>query len=549
MKLLKRFLAVTLAAAVVLPMAGCGDKTGGTGGTAGGDGEKVLNFGCYVYSTSFDPAHYQNASWQSMRWGITETLYKFNDDGSMKPWVADDYSVSEDHKTWTFHINDNVKFSNGNACDAQAVADCYNRLFNVCNGEEYSSTPYQYLDMESITADNGTNEVTIVTKRPYADLRGNLAFPFYGIIDVEGDLTDKNHEGGYTTSVIGTGPYKLDSFDDVSKSGTVVKNENFWNGEVPYDTVNFTFIEDDTTKAMALKSGDIDLTENVATISDLQSLMDDEKYHVSMKNGVRTGFSYINFEGILKNEDLRHAVFMAVDGPSLCDVTVGGMYSYGPGILPSNLTYKDENLNNPFAYDVEAAKKILDDAGIVDKDGDGIRELNGKNVEINFVTYKSRCLSDFAEAIQLQLAKIGLDVKVNVTDSDTNWMLMQAGEYDMLNSNWTTVATGDPTSFLLNWYGNGGKNFFSEDNGDASCYCKYDSAEFNELYDKFVASTDEEERNQLVVDMEQVLINDSAVLVHGYYKSTMISNKEKVKDAEISSFDYYWLSEDIKPAN
>ena len=542
MKIIKKLFTGLTLAAVLAVSGGCGQQTATT------NDKSHLNFGCYVYSTSFDPAHYQNAAWQSMRLGITETLYKFNDDGSLKPWIADNYKVSDDHKTWTFHIADGVKFSNGKTCDAQAVADSLNRLFAVTGNEKYSSTPYQYLDMESITADNEKNEVTIVTKKPYADLRGSLAFPFYAIIDVEGDLTDANHPEGYTTSVVGTGPYVLKSFDDVSKSGELIKNENFWSGDVPYESISVTFIEDDTTKALALKNGDIDLTENITTTSDLQSLTDDESYHVSIKNGVRTGFAYVNFDGILKNDDLRHAIFTAIDGKTLCDVTVGGIYSYGPGILPQSLVYEDENLKNPYSYDEVKAVKILDDAGIIDSDGDGIRELDGKNIELRFVTYKNRRLSDFAEAIQLQLSKIGIGVNVNVTDSDTNWMLMQAGEYDLLNQNWTTVATGDPTNFLLNWYGNGGKNFFSESNGDASNYCHYDNPQYNKLYEQFRASTDEQERNKLIVDMEQILINDAAVLVHGYYKSTMISNKAKVSGAEISAFDYYWLSTDIKPA-
>ena len=147
-----------------------------------------MNFGCYVYSTSFDPAAYQNASWQGMRWGITETLYRFNDDSTIRPWLSDSYEVSEDHKTWTFHIRDGVKFSNGSPCDAQAVADSMNRLFEVCNSTEYSSTPRQYIDMASIEADPEANTVTIVTNTAYADLRGPLCFPFYTIIDVEGIL-------------------------------------------------------------------------------------------------------------------------------------------------------------------------------------------------------------------------------------------------------------------------------------------------------------------------------------------------------------------------
>ena len=483
-----------------------------------------------------------------MRWGITETLYKFNDDATLSPWLADSYEVSDDHKTWTFHIRDGVTFSNGNPCDAQAVADSLNRLFHVCESTEYSSTPKQYIDMASIEADTEANTVTIVTNVAYADLRGPLCFPFYTIIDVEGDTTDAEHPGGYSTSVIGTGPYVLDSFDELSKSGELVKNANYWNGEVPYDSISMMFIEDDTTKAMALQSGDIDLAENVTTISDLQKLEADDAYYVSKKTGVRAGFALVNFNGILANDALRQAVFMAVDGETLCDVTVGGMYTYGPGVIPSTLDYDSEKLENPYAYDQEAAIKLLDDNGIVDTDGDGIRELDGENINLQFDTYKNRCLSDFAEGIQSQLKAVGIGCTVNVLDSDTLWMQMQEGDYDLTNSNWITVGTGDPEAYLLNWYGNGGENFFTPDNTDATNYCSYDNEDFNKLYDQFKTSFDEQERKDLVVQMEQELIDDCAVLVHGYYNSTMISNASKVTGAEIPAFDYYWLTTDIKPA-
>ena len=184
----------------------------------------------------------------------------------------------------------------------------------------------------------------------------------------------------------------------------------------------------------------------------------------------------------------------------------------------------------------------------MDTDGDGIRELDGENINLQFDTYKNRCLSDFAEGIQSQLKAVGIGCTVNVLDSDTLWMQMQEGDYDLTNSNWITVGTGDPEAYLLNWYGNGGENFFTPDNTDATNYCSYDNEEFNELYDQFKTSFDEQERKDLVVQMEQVLIDDCAVLVHGYYNSTMISNASKVTGAEIPAFDYYWLTTDIKPA-
>ena len=307
------------------------------------------------------------------------------------------------------------------------------------------------------------------------------------------------------------------------------------------------FIEDDSTKASALKTGDIDLTENITTASDLEELSGDDAYYVSKTPSMRTGFAYVNFNGILgKNEALRQAVFKAVDGQTLCDVTVGGMYTYGPAVLPATLSYDYESLKNDFEYDVEGAKKLLDDAGIKDSDGDGFRELDGEKITLQYITYTNRCLSDFAEAIQISLSEIGIDVNVNNTDSDTEWNMMQAGEYDLCDSNWTTVGTGEPSAFMKNWYGGDkGSEFYVNSKG--ANYCWYENDEYDELYDQYMASTDLDERADLVIKMEQILIDDCAVLVHGYYNSTFLSNASKVTGADIHTVDYYWLSNEIAP--
>lgn len=348
---LRKTIAFSLTAAMAAAaMTGCGNSAepaasqtseaaSASSAAATAAGEKHLNFGCYVYSTSYDPADYQNAAWDGIRHGVTECLFKFKDDLTVENNLCDDYDVSEDHKTWTFHIKDGVKFSNGNACDATAAANSLNRLYTVCAEPDSgkSSTPDTYLKVDSITANADDNTVTIVTAQSYADITSILCFPFYSIIDVEGDLMDAEHD--YTTnptSVIGTGPYVIASKDQTTKNSELVKNTYYWNGDVPYDTVSVIFIEDDSTKAMSLQSGDIDLTENITTASDLNSLKENSDYYVSQTPGMRTGFAYVNFAGILgKNDALRQAVMMAVDGQTQCDVTVNGMYTYGYAVLPS----------------------------------------------------------------------------------------------------------------------------------------------------------------------------------------------------------------------
>ena len=547
----KQLAALLLAGTMSLSLSACG---GGEDAPASGGedtaAENHLKFGCYVYANSFDPAGYQNSAWQGIRMNVTECLFKFDDAMEVHNYLADSFEVSEDSKTWTFHIRDGVKFSNGRPCDAQAVADSLNRLYNVCDREDgsYSSTPRKYLDVESITADPEANTVTMVTVKGYANVPATLCFPFYAIIDVEGDLEDASHD--YSASLVGTGAYTLTSFDPTTKNFELGQNPNYWGGEVPYDKISVMHIEDDTTKAIALQAGDIDLTENITSATDLEQLMADPAYHVHRLAGMRTGFAYVNMAGVLgQNEALRQAVMMACDCQTMCDVTVGGMYTYGYAVLPSTLSYDYDSLNYQFGYNAEGAKKLLDDAGIVDTDGDGFRELNGEKLTLEYITYVNRCLSDFAEAVQVYLAEVGIDVHITNTDSDTEWNLMQAGQYDLCDSNWTTVATGDPTAFMLNWYGGvDGDNLYSADNAGGSNYCGYNNEAYNAAYKKFAASLDEAERADLVIEMEQLLLDDAAVLVHGYYNSSMISNVAKVQNANIHTVDYYWLDNTVAPA-
>ena len=74
--------------------------------------------------------------------------------------------------------------------------------------------------------------------------------------------------------------------------------------------------------------------------------------------------------------------------------------------------------------------------------------MNGKKISINYITYENRRLSDFAQAIQTQLADIGIEAKINSMDADREWNKMVAGEYDLCDSNWITVGNGDPTEYM-----------------------------------------------------------------------------------------------------
>lgn len=487
-----------------------------------------LNFGCYNYSDSLDPATNVNSSWCGVRYGITECLFKFSDKVVAEPNICDSYTVSEDYKTWILHIRDGVKFSNGNDVTASAVQASLERLYKETDTEQGgkgNSTPLGYLACESIISDDNSGTVTIVCETPTSNIPGILAYPYFAIVDTS--IVDKE--------IVGTGPYKVDSID-TGVSIETVKNEHYWNGDVPFESITILFIEDSSTKAMALQSGDIDLVENITTASDIEKLSKMENIYISEAAGVRTGNSYLNYKGVLQNEALRQAVMMAVDRETLCNVTVSGMYTPGISVLPLSLNYNYDKLTDPYTFDKQNAMKLLDDAGIVDTDGDGWRELNGKMINLDSVAFTSRNLNEFAEATALLLGDIGIKVNVNIRDYDTALALLNAGEFDLWTCNTLTVGAGDPQDFLSNWHSK---------NSDSFGY--YSNSEYDDVYDQLMVELDNGNRTNLITQLQQILLDDAANIVYGYYNSSMISNSDKVTGAEIATIDYYWITTDIKP--
>ena len=539
-KHLGKIVAIGLAAALAaFALVGCGgsSNSGSASGSASGSGSAAaatatggtLKFGCQNYGGGgVDPANEINTAWNAMRYGIAECLFKFDDSMQVKGWLAeDDYTVSDDHKTWTFTIKKGIKFSNGTELTPSAVAASFERLFK--DGADGASGPGDYLAVDAkITADDAAGTITIESDQAYQDLRKNLAYPVMAIIDVEG-TTD------YNNGVIGTGPYMIESFTpDVGY--TMKANPNYYE-TVPFETVEIKYLGDATAKANALQAGDIDLAENISTKADLESLKANNAYTVNVANGVRCGFSYVNMAGVLKNDDLRHAVMMAIDGETIDNVTLGGLYTYGYSVLPSNLPYNYDKLSYKYGFDKEKAIKTLDDAGIKDTNGDGIRELDGQNIQLVWYTYENRGLKDISEAGTQLLKEVGIDVDMRVVDSETLTAKSRSGEYDLLANNWTTVGTGDPTEYLANWYTKSPK-----------MVCNYSSADFDAAYETLLNEFDENKRTDAITKMQQVLLDDTAVLVHGYYNSSMAFNNSVVGNAPIHTADYYWLTTEITPA-
>ena len=516
----KKILGIFVLCLLVAGMTGCGsDKPSG-------EKKEALTMGVTNFADSLEPTD-NYFGWVLMRYGLGECLVKFDEKMNSVPWLAAKWEISSDNLTWTFVIDDKAKFSNGKKVTAADVKSAIERVFEKSTRAQ---TFFKYTDM---AADGQT--LVIETEDPVPGLPGMLADPLFIIIDTS--VTDRDYR---TMGPICTGPYMVKSF---SKANAQMEaNPNYWDGPVPFKSVEIKSIDDPNTRAMALQSGEVDIIVNVAP-ADLQ-LFAGDKYQVSEIASLRTVLARLNVaQGhYLSDPKVRAALISACDRKTYSEVLLQNTFIPGKAPVPPSLDYGFDQLVDPNTYNVERAKKLLDEAGWKDTDGDGYVDKDGKVLELDFVYYSSRQeLPLFAEATQADAKKVG--IKINLKNVDYNILdgISIRGEYDLSISNIITANTGDPAVYL-DWYWKTNVNGNNPQNGSG-----YSNAEFDGLSDKLRVEFDTSKRRDYMISMQQILMNDGAALFFAYPKTNMVSSKS-VQGAKILPADYYWLTKEIKPA-
>ena len=521
MKKLRRAICVGMVGiASTLLLVGCG---GGGDKTAD---MNVLKVGVTNFADTLEPT--QNYfGWVVMRYGLGETLTKFDVNMKVEPWLAESWSISDDKLTWTFKIRDNVKFSNGNPLTAEAVKKSLERSFEKNNR---SATFFEY---ESIMAD-GQNLI-IKTKKPLPNMEGRLADPLFIIVDTTAEKDRDFSKMG----PICTGPYTVESF--VKEKAVMKRNPNYWNGAVPFETVEIPSIDDPNTRAMALQSGEVGVAFNIAA-GDIDLFRNNDKCTVDEIASLRTVLARLNHKGILGDPKVRAALVSGTDRESYNKVLLKGTFATGKAPVPPSMDYGFDQLVDPNAYNVDRANKLLDEAGWKDTDGDGIRDKDGKPLRLDCVTYNSRAeLPLYAEAIQQDLRKIGFDINIKMVDYNLLDNIGINGEYDLLISNNTTANTGDPEIYL-NWYWRTNVNGNNPQNGTG-----YSNPEVDKILDELAVEFDTVKRRQLMIDVQQIYLNDAASLFLGYPQTNVVFSKS-LQGVVMYPADYYWINELIKPA-
>ena len=491
----KRAISLCLAGLMAVSLAGCGgagttEKAAEASGTETGAAAEIGNsekkeelvFVNYRDIRDLNPHLYAGEMYaQEM---LYETLVNITADG-YEGCLAESWDISEDGKTYTFHIRDGVKFSDGEVCDANAIKANFDAIIE--NKDRHTWLEMMNLLVGVSAPDDKT--FVIELSEPYYPLLTEL-----GVTRPFAMISPKAMKDGSTkdgvNAYIGTGPYVLTDF--VTDEYAVFEaNENYWGEQPKIKKITVKVIPDNQTRILALEKGEIDMIfgKNMIDADAINQYTGNDKFTVSLSDPTSTRQIVLNTtKEVLADKEVRQALQHATNKQAISDGIFYGLEQPADTLFAKTVPYCDIDLE-PYAYDVEQAQSMLDEAGWV-VGADKIREKDGQKLNIDLL-YNSDSVTEkaIAEYLQSEYQKIGISLNIHGEEEQSYRDNMKAGNFDMVfNICWGTPY--DPQSSLAAMrapvYGDYAAQLGLED-----------KAEIGQAITDILVSTDEQKRQDL----------------------------------------------------
>ena len=460
---------------------------------------------------------------------IYETLVVLNQQSEFVPGLAESWEQIDD-STWEFKLREGVTFHDGTPLTAEAVKFSIDRIKDPDNPGRSAS------NLAPITEVVAVDDLTVhvITDGPYGPLLNIMSLIY--ATGVVSPAAVEEHGADFGRNPVGTGPFRFVEWrsNDVI---TIERNDDYWGDKALLDQAHYRVIPEESARMLALETGEIDMVMFPAP-SQLELFRDNDDFEIAEVEGVRVFFFGFNVERpIVSDARVRQAINHAVNREEIVANLLEGAGTVPTSyISPAVFGYKDVSAS--WAYDLDRANSLLEEAGWVDEDGDGIREKDGQRLELRHLAPRGRYLKDaeIAEAFQAAMLEIGVQINLEILEWATLFEQVRQPniDADLFTLGWST-ATGDADYSLWPLFGT---DFFPPNGWNSH---QYSNPEFDELAARAQASTDPDERLELYGQMQDILAED-AVWVPIYNSKEIIIHAEYVDGFEIHPIDYYlWL--------
>ena len=313
-----------------------------------------LTFARFFETQNLDPAGVADNGSIFVRVQIFNTLVEADPDTlpNVGPGVADEWSSSADGMTWTFHIRDNARFSNGEPVTAEDVQFSLERFADPTISV---NIPSLGVGVESVDiVDDRTVQVNL--DRPVGAFLENISVFPASIINKAAVLAEGDD---HWMNPLGTGPFKVKEWVPGSHI-TLERNEYYWEEGKPYlDEIRFDYIPDDNARILRIQGGDADIVEGVpwTQIPDLQA---SEGFGIHVADIVR-------YEGVFLNHTVpplgevgvRQALNYATNKAAINEAVYGGVGEIANSMIPKALYHSDYDTLPAYFYDLDKAKELM----------------------------------------------------------------------------------------------------------------------------------------------------------------------------------------------
>lgn len=523
-----------------LLLAACAPKTsqpqvpgGGTSASEATQAPSIVRIGYPGSPDTLNPGTAMLAESYVMFELAYSSLFGQNLDGTYSKDLLDSYEVSQDGKTYTFHIKPDVKFSDGTPLTAKDVAFSFNLY------KDHTEFPYMNAytkNFNTIEAKDDTT-VTLTLTEPVSSIEYLTTFLYILPEHIWSQYAGEKVGEFANKEMIGSGPFILVDY----AQGEYVhfkKNPDFYGGSPKADQVVFQTFKNQDALVQAIKTGQVDMITEMP-LTAVASLKNTKDIAIATGAPLAPDITDIVLNQIdpancpeggkcsghpaLRDPIVREALAYATDKQEMIEIVLLGMGTTGKTLIPDSLIPWFNTSLEDRAFDIAKANKLLDDAGYKDVDGDGVREMpDGKNPLVFRLNYSSdsTVAPRLTELLSKTWKQAGVKVEISALDPDAlSAACCPNFDYDVLVWGWGSDP--DP-SFLLNV-------MTTESIPSGGNETGYSNPKYDGLFKQQLVELNPDARKDTVWQMQQIVFDDTVYIIPFYSQAVQAYRTDTFK--------------------
>ena len=449
---------------------------------------------------------------------VYDSMYQLNLDGTYSPELAEKVDVSDDGTVWTFTIRDGVMFHDGVPLTAKDIAFSYN-FYQANEDFPFLNVYTSYFDSVEAPDDK---TVVITLSEAIPNMESQLIFLYVLPQHIWESVDPVEFEN---TEAIGSGPFKMVEYTQNEFVRLVPTKEHYLYSP-SMDEVVFQTFENQDALVQAIKTGQVDMITEmpktaVATLKNEANVevvsgapfypsVADIIFNVTEDENCPPDDGVCSGNPAVRDQQFRLALAHATDKQKIIDVVLLGLGDPGLTLIPNGLGPFYNSSIKDYEYNVDMANQILDDAGYLDTDGDGTRELPDGGDPIVLRMYYPNDSTNApreSELLKEMWGEVGVGVEIQALDPDAlTSVCCPAFDFDVILWGWGSDP--DP-GFLLSV-------MLTDEIPTGNSETGYSNPEYDALYTQQATELDFEKRKEIIWQMQQIVFDDVIYIIPFY---------------------------------